>query len=1239
MRGPAQSRRWRKLLAGAGSSGMRTRFQLAVALYDAAHGAPGDVGRFIRSAPPVQRVRLERLREVLPLPIPDAPEFLARRAEWLERGTVSPANLDAAVAEGWTVLIVQALNYQYSGHSKGSPVPTGPPTAAQDSSMRVVREAAAYFARGSGQEFAVPDWTEVVAARDVTYGGEEVSRALPLTLGGVLPGLPARGIAASVRALDLADERVAGWLSDPTLVLLPKAEWPEEVPRAAIQTSTKPEWYRIAAKLVELGLAVPIADERIFKVGNRKVLAGAFGVAKSGTPTPGHSVVQRLIINMVPANSYQRTMRDDIGTLSASPSWVAVPLPEGHVLLWSSDDQASAFYCYELPEAWQPYMTLAQAVPNELIGVSGPGKTHIALRVIPMGWINAVTVFQHCHRRLGFGLKPLAAGFPPEVEWRKDRPLPFKSRQLEQAWIQYYIDDWDHGEIVPEGLVNELVGTMSAVQGEQRAAYARSGIGIAENKAKYRELILERMGAGVDGVTGRVGVTTEKLHLLLALIMWAMGQREVTVKAMLVVLGRCVRAAEFRRPFMGFLNDCWAAGQWAYPRAVPTHMCGELLLFCMALPLAFTDLRAKIDTCVIATDASEQAGGICYSAGLTERGMLAASGKGALCEDAQQVPFKAPQTVRWRPRVVLVELFAGAGASAVAAARLPMEVVAHISSEIDPAARRLVRRRWPGVIELGNVETIDCERFGRILEGFKRDADWVIITAGSPCQDLSTLNVVGQGLEGERSKLFQKVPDLIEAAERVFVKCVTWFVENVFSMGLEARAQFSSALQVIPLLLDAKDFTRVRRPRLFWCSWPAAKYLPPGAVVTEKGEGLSRYLKVEVTVQRAEAKLWPLAGWQLLDPEVDLPCFTRPIRRRHPPLRPVGLERATAEAQARWVNDGYRYQVNNYEVGAMLWDSAQAQCRLPVAEERGVLMGFDHRYFEAAVKDSVAPEERDIIMESLIGNTFCVQCVTYLLGSWLARVGALSAAVPAELCLDVGEREGNWNIDADFTVTGFRHPTAERSLIIEFLRIADRGGTDVRLDCNAPYRARAWPRSALRTSLWAWRIAKSFQWQRPAHISELELEAAVAGARWRYRDVAKHRCRYLHLLDAQAVAAVCTKCRTSAWRLQPGIRRLNALALATGSYPMYGYCDTDDMPADVPSRWAGARGSQGEESGSQGGGTQGSSSRPAAARGDGDAADAAQVSGGGEQRVRLVAGAAARGADTRPGGHGPRGLH
>ncbi|CAK0883094.1 unnamed protein product, partial [Prorocentrum cordatum] len=305
-RRPAQPRHQRKLLAGVGN--VSIRFQLIAALYDAAHGAPGDVGRFIRSAPPAQRVRLERDREELPLPVPDSPDFLARRAEWLSRGEVSPDGLGSTVAEGWTVLIVHAVNSQCAGHSKGRPVPTGA-AARRAGDLHAGGQGGRGLPRaGRSPGARDPDWNEVVASGD-----------LPLTLGGVLPGLLARGVAASVRALDTADERAAGWLAEPTFALPPKAEWPEEVPRAASQACSKPEWYRIAAKLGELGPAAPTDDERILKVGSQKVLVGAFGVAKSGTPTPGHAVVQRPIINMVPANSYQRAVRDGIGTFRASP--------------------------------------------------------------------------------------------------------------------------------------------------------------------------------------------------------------------------------------------------------------------------------------------------------------------------------------------------------------------------------------------------------------------------------------------------------------------------------------------------------------------------------------------------------------------------------------------------------------------------------------------------------------------------------------------------------------------------------------------------------------------------------------------------------------------------------------------------------------------------------------------------------------------------------------------------------
>ncbi|CAK0838388.1 unnamed protein product, partial [Prorocentrum cordatum] len=1096
-RGTSTARRWRQMPAEVGT-GVSSKFRLALAAHEAVHGSPGAIGRYVceMCTSPDPTASFARLREVLPLPLPDAPLFERYRAAcYLHQQLPETCEVDAATAQGWALLVDFSLNYQYMEHMRCPTVAARRPTAGQVSALGIAQEVCVYFVQDAAAAFELPDWDQVIASKTDSYGGEETSRAPPLSLAGNMPGLPAQGVSASVKAVDIADAQAGAWLADPTLGLLPRDESPAEVPRAASQVTSEQEWYRIGTKLVEWGLAAPIADDRIIKVGSRRVLAGAFGVAKGGSRSPGQACVQRLIINMVPADSYQRIMRDVIGTLSASPSWVAIPLPEGHMLLGSSDDLASAHHCCELPEAWQPCVALAEAIPYALIGVPDPGKTHLALLVLPMGWINADTVFQHCHRRLGVGSCPLAGGFPADLEWRKDRPLPFKSKELEQQWIQYCIDDWDHGEVVPNAMVAELIGTVSCAQEKQRAAYGCSGTSAAPGKVKPRALVLEQMGAGLDGAVGQVGVTTEKLHRLLALILWGMGRQGLSSQGALMVLGRCVRAAEFRRPFMGFLNSVGAAGRWTRPQAVPLGMCDELLGFAMALPLAYTDLRAKIDTCVIATDASERAGGICHTAGLSAQGGACARG-GASAVTLRPGAVAAPvRGVRWRPRIALIELFAGAAGAAVVASRLPIDVIAHVSCEVEPAARRLVHRRWAGVIELGNIEAVDAVRFTERLKGYARDADRVVLTAGSPSQDLASINVVGTDLEGSGSKLFFQVPELIQAADVACPKRTMWFVENVFSMTLESRAEFTRALGVTPVFLDRRCHTHIKRPRLYWCSWPVTAFLASDATVETKGVGGAAYFKFLFAVERLPLNASVLEGWSTLDPEADLPCFTRPIPRRRPPFRPVGLDRASVLAAERWAGDSYRYQVDNYGDGSLIWDARRQRGRLPVPE-------------------------------------------------------------------------ANWNVAPDFQQPGRRDPQLERSLFVEFRRVADCGGTDVRLDTGRPYRARAWPRAALRTHLWAWRIAKGLRWQRPGHISALELEAAVAGARWRCRAVENHRCRYLHILDAEPIAAVSTKGRSSVRALQPALRWLNSLLLATAGYPLYQCCDTVDMPADTPSRWS-----------------------------------------------------------------------
>ena len=90
----------------------------------------------------------------------------------------------------------------------------------------------------------------------------------------------------------------------------------------------------------------------------------------------------------------------------------------------------------------------------------------------------------------------------------------------------------------------------------------------------------------------------------------------------------------------------------------------------------------------------------------------------------------------------------------------------------------------------------------------------ILVGAGSPCQDLSSLKG-GRGLDGDKSSLFFEVPRVIELLQDEFGDRTAWAAKNVFSMTAENRKRFSAVLKCQPILVDAKEFGDLRCPRLF----------------------------------------------------------------------------------------------------------------------------------------------------------------------------------------------------------------------------------------------------------------------------------------------------------------------------------------------------------------------------------------------------------------------------------------
>eukprot|EP00438_Fugacium_kawagutii_P003614 Skav205175 [mRNA] locus=scaffold1525:127953:129509:- [translate_table: standard] len=492
--------------------------------------------------------------------------------------------------------------------------------------------------------------------------------------------------------------------------------------------------------------------------------------------------------------------------------------------------------------------------------------------------------------------------------------------------------------------------------------------------------------------------------------------------------------------------------------------------------------------------------------------------------------------------------------------RLPCQVVGFAASEIDRECKRLVRKRWPGVIELGSVTDITDKTIEAIVTSLGFDVDVILIAAGSPCQDLSRLLANRQGLQGSRSKLFFEIPRIYRLCVARFPGKVHLMVENVESMTDESKAEFSAALNCKPLFIQAHQLTGVRRPRLYWCSWPVVAQAHEELIET------AYVIKWDFKLPQPVAHDWVDAGWEHHPSHEPLPTFTRALPRSSPPAKPAGYEHASLLARTRWSSDNHRFQVYQYEDHHLLWSGDN--WRLPSLSERERLMGFPVGYVSKCLPSKLSGDAKFNLGCCMLGNTFHVPSVMMVCHSLLQFV---FPAVPprdhsALLAIPPAAPDG-WTKFPKFVSSAVSDPDCP-SLIHEIMRQGDRGGTDIRLDVGIPFRFKAFPRAGLRTSFFAWRVIHGYKWRHTSHINCLELQAVINSLNWRLRKIGAHRKRVLHLVDSQVVASVIAKGRTSSFRLRKGIQKLNCLLVASGIRISVGYCHTSDNPADLPSRWA-----------------------------------------------------------------------
>ena len=371
------------------------------------------------------------------------------------------------------------------------------------------------------------DWGSFFAVKSIDYKGDEVKVARWISWDNIEPALPKEiGAVALEEVCSLGCKE---YVTSFDQYLKPKHLW-GKVSRPRVMVDDQ-EWGRMCQGLVKAGVCCFLESGEVFDTGSGPLLNGLFGVSKDEHTSSGTEIC-RLIMNLTPLNALCQPLGGDVDTL---PSWGMMSpffLQPGENLLVSSKDVKCFFYTMRLPQCWVRFLAFNKEVPAEVLPEDLKSKTvYLASRVLPMGFLNSVSLAQNVHRNL-----VQWATHEGEVvnlghqELRKDRPFPSALTSC-----RVYLDNYDLLERVDATGMVEKEGTVPAGILALRSEYERWDVPRNTKKSVERSARCELQGATVDGVRGLAFPKEAKLSKYMSMGMKLVEQRYVTQRQMQVV--------------------------------------------------------------------------------------------------------------------------------------------------------------------------------------------------------------------------------------------------------------------------------------------------------------------------------------------------------------------------------------------------------------------------------------------------------------------------------------------------------------------------------------------------------------------------------------------------------------------------------------------------------------------------------------------------------------------------------
>ena len=1099
---------------------------------------------------------------VFPFREGDLSIFTAKFKEFSLEEVSSPEVAEKWSSCAWLYNTVSALN-KLAGY-RGIPYEgrwTSSERAAVESMRRAIKRRCARDVADETMTEAA--WQKELSSKQIGYNGEEVSVCQQLTWEQVIPSLPPEEHGGSIETIHWVCPRTREFLLNPSLLLKDHSE--VQLPNLPGKIHVKPEdKMRIAHELVRRNICTWVPLDAVYQVGSQKVLNGLFGVKKTSCLSSGLPIL-RLIMNLTGSNSTQHQLEGGASNLPSITAWQSLVLEQGQSLEMFQSDMSSAFYLFKVPPCWYRHLAFNVVASEEELMGKGRRRFALCCSVLPMGWLNSVSVMQEVSENI------LKHGqLNPYNQVARSNPLPrwftevlTEADQSDRSWWHVYLDNFCACERV-EAHTAALAGALCHEAAE--SAWQGAGVVSSEKKRIAAASYINELGAEVDGDFGALGVSTSKLHKLALATLWMLAGSGLGRKQAQVIAGRWMFVLQFRRPAMGFLQDVWkvTSGSSQSTLVLKEKAKGEFLALLLASPLLHCNLGASIARQIVCTDASETAGAVGFAETLTEEGddFIRAQAKLQGPGDGQPIP------------VLIISLFNGIGGSFRSYDVLPLVPAGRIAVEIDEGANRICSRRWPGTIFVKDVKQVDREMVRAWSRRFV-EVEEVHVWAGFPCTDLSSVKHGRQNLQGPCSSLFYEGPRVEQLVKEEFgdlIK-VKHIYENVASMDREACAQISEELEEKPYHLNPEQAVPMKRPRLAWCTEKVEGCLPGVEVVPKQ-----HWNEVEAWAPYPSTSQWIRPGfhWEGEKFEKTFPTCMKSIPRKRPPPKPAGIQKCSPQCLERWAEDSYRYPPYQYSWEFLLTD--ESSWRLLDPEEKELLLGYGYQHTVLAWSTSKAKRDPQGFLDarhSYLGDSFSVYSFVIMAAACCKQW--LPWAPYQHWALRMGMAPGfRMHVRSQAPISrklsyGSPSKQGQRLEPVEainrlLLRRTNHTGSDVRMVTGELLAPKNFPRQSVASAWWKWQHGYAQRWKHHSHINVLELETILWGLKYQIQRFKVVDCRVMQLSDSYVSISVVSKGRSSSLQLQRINRVLSAYLLAFGLQLVMAHVESGDNPTDEKSR-------------------------------------------------------------------------